>query len=305
MTTTCSSCHRPAGAFLCSTCFAELDRALASVPFLAAELDVVLMRDVSRGGGAGIVSGTTERPLVVDLDAGETAWVLHNTLAANVRHLAESRGTTYDPHPESVAGFVGPLRAGWRREWLTDGGSSASMAAWLQRALGSIALDPSALEVRDEVLSAVEQAWRVIETPAARILLGPCDATYPVGEYGAERYCEADVRAFPEAESVRCRACGAVHDVPAFVERTRERMAGHLATARELADYLRGGFRPGRLEVWRRRGKIEPRACLVESRATLYAVGDVLDVLAAQERQRSLETLLAELGPRAAEIINA
>jgi hypothetical protein len=248
----CSVCHVPeSDAFLCPTCTAHLHTWLVELAGHAVDLeDVVVPRMTSRRGERVMVTGTTETPLIVDLDASEAAWELHSDLVAIVRDLCESRGITYPGVDRSAA-----------------------LAAWLGRNVASIALDPAALEIFDIVRHRLGETRRVVDIAPAKVWLGRCDAMVD----GA--VCGQDVRAAEGATVVRCKGCMSVIDVAEFRARMLERSRDGAVPFPELVLIFRGVVRPNLLAVWRNRGRLRPVD--PDGAEPLYRVGEVMDMVEA------------------------
>jgi LSD1 subclass zinc finger protein len=133
----------PGTSQICGACAAQLGRALADVPFLAAQLGVTLARQSSKASGGR--SATV--PLPYDQRAAEAAWVLRSALTGWVRLLAD------DDRPAD---------------------DLASMARWLTQRHHALTRHPAADEAHGEITSAVRQAERAIDRRAERWYAGRC-----------------------------------------------------------------------------------------------------------------------------------
>jgi hypothetical protein len=244
---TCVQCHRveTSGMSLCADCTAQLRSWLLELAGHASDLeDVVVPRMTSRRGERVMVTGTTETPLIVDLDASEAAWELHSDLVVIVRDLCESRGITYPGVDRSAA-----------------------LAAWLGRNVAAIALDPAALETFDIVRHRLGETRRVVDIAPAKVWLGRCDAVVD----GA--VCGLDVRCDPGQRHVRC-VCMTVHNVAEFRVRVLEVAADERLTAPVLLKMLGGSLRVGTLRQWKARGRVAPVEVI--DGVDVWRVGDVL-----------------------------
>lgn len=142
---TSCACGRPApGATLCRACAADLDRLLATVPGLYADLTVTLTRTdrVSvEVGGAG-----RDRPLPVNLGAIEAHRLLDATLCA----WADAIGC--------------PLH----------GADGRAAVEYLRADLDAVRRLPDAEACLDEVVHACALARRVVDLPSPRRYVGDC-----------------------------------------------------------------------------------------------------------------------------------
>lgn len=228
----CTSCTRPrhVGWSICKACAGELEQVIAEVPALTAELAITLSRQNAKGG-AGNVSGTTERPLPFDARSSEAAWVLRNTLTSWVRALEDDRARQpIDTMP--------------------------AMSDWLLTHYGRVLVHPAAEQAVDELTAAAGNAWATIDNPAERVFLGRCPA------------CGlGDVYAALGSLNTGCRVCGAVHDVAALRTALRASLDDQLVTATEYAGMLTIlGIHVDRdrtrtlVNVWASRGRIVTHA---------------------------------------------
>ncbi|GJF06704.1 hypothetical protein [Pseudonocardia sp. D17] len=253
--TTCPGCHRPvADGALCRGCTTALRDDLAEVAGLSGELDTwraKLDRIGSRAprGGQNIPLGY--RPAAV-----EVADVLHMTLAGWARDVAEHTGDPdipTDPHAPALA------------SWLADRLEAARHLTFA----GVLA---------DEVGYAVRTARRAIDRPADRTYAGPCDVELPDGAR-----CDADLYAFPGADHVVCRACGARY---LMAERRAWLLDGvreHLATAAEISagvgELYGQPINRRTITTWHHRNRLPERGRTAQG-YPLYRIGDVLDLAA-------------------------
>ena len=227
MTTTCVQCHASSnGQFLDATCTAQLKTWLWELAGHAVDLSTtVVTRQTSRRGERIMVTGSSETPLIVDLDAAEVAWVLHNTLVAIAKSLCEDRGQVYDGVDTSPA-----------------------IAAWLARSVMSISLSPDALETWSTIeslavgyMSVTDEGvdvWKrsvvlcAVDITLPRVWLGRCDAVVE------GKTCGQDVKATSEETAVRCAGCMTVRDVADFRVATLVKARKFVGTAAELAAML-------------------------------------------------------------------
>lgn len=268
----CERCDAPLPdmAYLCSRCAAVLRSALLDVPDLVDELATTTAR-LGRTGSNGAASGA-ERPLPVDLVAGDVARGLVNTVTTWARYVAEQRGM---PLPERLPrpGITGPacrtcghltcmvIRTGrpvdpaslaacwliWHAEWLRH-----------RREVG---------ELVDELDRAVGMARRVIDLPVPHWYAGRCA-------------CGADVYARPGAAVLQCRGCGTTWDAAERREWLLDLAADVLGHAEWISRAITALGQPvtaAMIRGYAHRGRLLARG---QDRAgrPIYRVGDVLTI---------------------------
>lgn len=222
------SCDRATnpGWVLCKPCALGLERTLAEVPALQAELDLQTARQASRDHGP--VATAAERPLPYDPRASERTWLLRNTLVGWIRDLEpELTG-----HPEDTL---------------------PSMARWLLARVSELYVHPAGEQAVDEIRYAVAQAWRCVDNPPERVFLGVCT-------------CGTDLWAPMDATTVWCRNCQAEYDPADLRDGLLSKVAGHLVTGPEFAGYAVRylGVNPrqqerleARVRAWASRGRVQ------------------------------------------------
>lgn len=256
----CQVCARPmpSQVSLCPACVAELEQALGDVPALADELQVTLTRQARLGDGGR--SSTT--PIPFDPRASETAWVLRNTLVGWVREL-RIPGERGRPPDDTLP----------------------SMSRWLLRHVDRIRTHEAADEAHDEITTAVQQTYHVIDRPADRTYAGPCTHT----ESGET--CGADLYARPGVAETVCRLCGSEYRVEDRQAWMRGQLEDHLGSSSYVAMVATGlGVKvsPSTVRMWVLRHKLHPRHHAPPRTPggdpqPLYRVGDVIAVAAGQE----------------------
>lgn len=123
---------------------ARLARELADLPELVADLAVTLTRqDCVRPRALGGRRSKPEPRLPLHVGAEKATAELRSALVAAVRHVAETRALDYDGTDELV-----------------------SIAGWLRRHIGDLAITEGAHEFADAVLAAIADCRRVIDLPA-------------------------------------------------------------------------------------------------------------------------------------------
>lgn len=243
----CPACHRPvADHALCGSCTATLAGDLRQIPGLLVELDTYAAKLDQIGERAGRRSA--EIPLGFRPMAAEVADVLHGTLAAWSRHVAGAAGVPLlDVPAESPA-----LLAGWLYGWREF-----------------IRHLPAAGQLLDEVAYAVRTTRRAIDRPADQHYAGPCDT------------CETDLYAGQNAETVKCRECGALYPVPERRAWLLDGLREHLATAAEISqgigDLYGQPINRNTITQWHRRELLSDHG-RTRTGAPLFRIGDVLDL---------------------------
>jgi hypothetical protein len=238
--TSCVVCEgRSTNAFLCSRCQNELRDLLNGIAigwevqsdyktyqadgFLEALKDTRF--GLTRLGESARHSGEKNTPLVVRLGPHpdpnrDTQWkdspievhrAFHGVVATWIRHLTESRGTTFIPVKSAPVWFVGPLREGWRRLSRDYRASTRDCVEWLAHHVGAIANDEAAGELFDEVKTAVDAITNIINRPEPPRFLGPCPILL-TDDYG-ERICNTQLTAGRADSAVQCPACKTTHEV--------------------------------------------------------------------------------------------
>ena len=182
----CQRCSRPVlDAAVCSTCGRDLERALAVVGFLEPELELTLSKQTRFGAGSEGRGG--DRSLPVNLLALEASGHLRAILVGWCRLYAEEAHDDLDTLDDTLVAMSRYLLT--RVEWLRH--------------------HDAALDVVDEVTSAVRRCRVVIDAPANRttFVVGPCPETDNAG-----LPCAGMVRAFiptsdGEPARMTCRTC--------------------------------------------------------------------------------------------------
>jgi hypothetical protein len=233
--------HRPEHAFICGGCSRGLEEDLASVAALMDELTITIIRLDRIGGDGGRRSAETGLPFKEG--ASESLEILTNTLTAAADDLSGHLGMQFPLNP----------------------------ARWLWANRDGLAGFDQAGRLVDEIRHAVSQAYRAIDRPPELLLSGMCTT----------EGCVDALYAKPGDRMVRCRVCGADHDV---VER-RERMVAAAAVlnvsktvALSWVSLLMDRSIPdGTWRQWRSRGRLHVHALTVEG-SELFRFGDVRDL---------------------------
>lgn len=208
-TINCAACETPThDTFLCGACwstFAVDLRDLAGytangrgermIP-LAVELEVVLSRQERQARAKVQVSGSPDRPLPVNLKAGEVRDHLHAVLAVWSAAVAESRRLTID-----------------------SPGTMITNAQFLLHHQRDVRTFHAVDDLVRDITEAVEKARTVIDSRSVRIYVGPCGAVDPDDGY----VCTVDLWADSAYAMTRCLFCG--HSWPSM-DRWEKYVAG-------------------------------------------------------------------------------
>lgn len=265
----CSAPHcgrpTPRQQFVCKGCVEALERDLAGVPALIDELHTTLARldSLAPGGQLGDNGALLHKPR-----AGEAMWVLNNAITTWTRLFAEHyKVRTNEVFARAAAGVTAPT-------WITS-----AAAKWLLRRVRSVAMHPAAGEAVDEIGSAVELAYAVIDRPPDLLPAGQC------GYLG----CPAILYAEPDARMITCRVCGSDHEADVrrgwMLESSEEQRL--TATAALLWVKLLEGKRipSGTWRSWLSRGRIA-HVDVDHVGHRLYRFGDVRDLAREWERNK-------------------
>ncbi|HEV2777877.1 MAG TPA: hypothetical protein VGX25_00595 [Actinophytocola sp.] len=246
----------PREAFLCTTCREVLERDLATVPALIEELHITLARldSFAPSGQFSDAGALLHKPR-----AGEALWVLTNAITTWTRLFCEHYGVrTTEEFARAAEGVT------------ASAAITSAAAKWLLRRVRSVAMHPAAGEAVDEIGSAVELAYSVIDRPPDLLPAGQC------GYLG----CTAILYAEPDARTITCRVCGSDHDAAERRAWMDESAAEQLltATAALLWVKLIAGWTipPGTWRRWLSNGEIVAQDRDHVGRP-IYRFGDVQD----------------------------
>lgn len=274
MNATCGTCLTPTrDSFLCATCWNALAVDLADlagyqrngngermIP-LAVELEVVLSRQDRLGKVSVMVSGTTERPLPVNLHAGRVRDRLDAVIRAWVDHM---RG------PDPTATII-------------------TNAQWLLHHEHDVRGLHDVEDLVEQVHGVIEEARRVIDKRSVRVYVGQCGAEVEAGDE-EPWLCKAALWADSAYAMTRCHVCDTSH--PSMerwesylgqvqAERLEAAAPMHLGP-RKIASVLTALGLPvdeSTVRKWSRLGRIESTGVDEHGRKT-YLVADIMDLLA-------------------------
>lgn len=214
----CPVCGNPqAQGLLDDACTTRLERELADVAAIVAELDVTLSKQARIGSGdhgGKKPKGWDRERLPINVGAIEAGDNLANVLTTWAR----------DVYREDLS-------------WAMHGFGSANYATVLLGAIDAVRRHPAVAELVDEVTDAVAQARRAVDRPADRIYLGQCYVETP-DEDGRQVTCLAEIWARPNASEVACKVCGAEHPVAERRAWLLQRASDLIVTVKEASQYL-------------------------------------------------------------------
>lgn len=205
-------------------------------------------------------SRPAERPLPVNLAAGDAAYVLRTAVVSWAAWAARRRGEFFAHTWTGVRTYL------------------ATVADWL----GTVEDGPTAY---DELLYAIAQARRAVDRPADRVYVGTCHEPLPREGDAPPAWCDGELYADPAGQGVTCPRCRAVHDVKArrawLLEQAWDVTAPGPVICRALSGAAFGlTVNYSTLRRWVAEGKVPRRG--YDRGQGLYRLGDV--VTAATER---------------------
>lgn len=205
-------------ALLCHADTSRLERELGDVGAIVGELDITISKQARVGNTSG-PSGLARERSPVNWGAVQVADDLANTLTTWARDIEKQPG-------------------GWTVHVYQT--PPATAAAWqLLQNIAAIRKHPAVDELVDEITDAISQARRVVDRPADRQFVGPCYMEN-ADENGKQVTCLEDLYARPGASEVRCKVCGAEHEVAErrawLLNQARDRLFTVQETAQMMGD---------------------------------------------------------------------
>jgi len=275
-TTECRLCGRNAGkgAFACDTCTQTARTDLQTIAGLAGHLDGKRARRRSNWT-TGTIGRSTATPLLpYDPRVSKVADPILVALHGTARIVGDA--TSSWPPDDSLAGTA---------RWLVH------RCEWLR-----------VREVGPEEFGSFETAKDALvalfDNPPTRLWMGRCGSVGPSGTCATALYVEADDEGKPDAASVTCPTCGAVHWV---ITRQKELAAGvadYLGTSAQISALCRhihgADVSTAAIRGYAFRGTITAQGTrTVETSAgprdaDLWRIGDVMDAAAATQAKRDL-----------------
>lgn len=273
--------------YVCRACLDDLCDRLHGVRALVEDLFVALSRQARVAADqSGIKARSAERPLPFAWPAAEALSNLDGTLTVWAHTLADTHQLTVDPPPEyRPTDLHDPARVYPRRHRAT------ATAAWLAGHTHLVATHPDAETFLDEIDYALRDSHRVIDRPPELRYCGPCGADTEDDD-GHPLECEGELYAWPTADTVTCRDCGAEHDVGVRHAWLLDQVQDQLVTAAEASRALPGllgrTVTASTVRGLAHRGTLTRHPPLPGTTSTLYRLGDVVDALVADRADQAL-----------------
>lgn len=264
-------CGKPVrdNAYLCHGCSGRVEKDLAEIPALFAEVQTSRLRQ-SRMGGQAIGGGhSSDRPLPFDERPAAAAREVRDVLRVWSEFVVEGS------------------RAAWPRDLVPD------MSRFLLRHLDWLRQRPEAHDLLEQVGVSVSRLRRSVDRPAELTYAGVCSAAIPilVDDVLTMGECPTHLYVPFGRKAIQCPACGADHDMLARREVLLAALEDQLAPGPVLARGLSNLGRPiaeSTIRSWVLRKRLMPRS-QDELGKELFRVGDVLDLLNAEQvRQAEL-----------------
>ena len=216
----CLICTAPTDAFACKTCAATTQQHLTDMTEL---LDPHAL-DQRRAGVRGIsyahIGGRSsgERPLPYNPRVGEAESLAYGTLFEIWKQLVHDEPSLHEQTPHHP--------------------SAATLAAWLAtQVMDHLRFMPDCDDYFSDIADKHRAVIRLWDNPPEQTFIGSCGASIDV-EGGRPVVCTEAVYAERGKASVKCRRCGAEHDVATRYAELVARCADHLATLKEVAQLL-------------------------------------------------------------------
>jgi hypothetical protein len=278
------SCTRPIrdSAFLCRECTGTLEKHLAELPALAADLDTTRTRTSRIGGrGLGIVVRSSDRPVPWNDRASRLVTELATTLASWTRRAVELRQRP----PGPACGRCSHPSCGMLRSYDPPAGDSVpALSSFLLAALPTLRHLPEVTALADDVESITRRGADVVDRPADQTYFGPCGAMDYWPEGGpilCTARCPGDLYGPEDAKHLTCTTCGAEHDVTAVRAYLLSEAQDQLVTAADLSKFLSAYGEPltaERIRQWASRGLLVAHGKDRGGRP-LYRVSEAVDRL--------------------------
>jgi hypothetical protein len=254
--TECKRCGGRAELFLCWDCGKDIRHLLTGKPVERRHGDVAgydeqpgivwyldklseaAYRQTRLGQGSGCrkTKPASESDLLPDKRASALRQQIHNMLSLWVRAITETRGLTFAPLHTVEPGFVGPLRAGWRRLGERYAASGADMAIWLSHHITAVMSEPDAHVLYADLRRASLEAARLINRPP-ELYLGLCQQPR-LDDDDNEIPCGTPIRADYDADDVQCGRCKTSYEVESLKTALLSQIEAMLFTGPDLLRIL-------------------------------------------------------------------
>lgn len=270
----CLICTAPTDAFACKTCATTTQQHLTDM----AELLDPHALDQRRAGVRGIsyahIGGRSsgERPLPYNPRVGEAESLAYGTLFEIWKQLVHDEPSLHEQTPRHP--------------------SAAALAAWLAaQVMDHLRFMPDCDDYFSDIADKHRAVVRLWDNPPDETFIGSCGALIEV-EGGVDVTCTEAVYAERGRASVKCRRCGAEHDVAMRRAELAARCADHLATLKEVAALLAPihgeRVRLRKLNYYVGRGRLKAKGERPEwmsngsiRSVSVYRIGDISDIVAA------------------------
>lgn len=233
----------------------EWSREVDERPGVWEELQTTIARLSKSASSSGAVGKASEMPVPYDAQASRVAHRLRNELSTWARLIADQRPDLPLPVDDPPA-----------------------IARWVAGAVTAVFVTA---ELSSGIRGAVRDAERVIDRAPDKVYAGPCweplevdgaestdvepadvePADVEDGEEAGPPRCEGQLYATLGRSEVRCRECGAVHDVAARQDWLSRELDGQLVSAAEAAPVLSWLLdKPvsrNNIADWKRHGRVE------------------------------------------------
>ena len=296
----CPHCGQPCpdGAYFCPRLATRLRTGLLWLASLAGDVDDQVAKLDRSGPATAGAPAAKERPLPVNLDAAETAWVAASAVTSWVSDVAERRGVPFPYAAAAPPRQAGPLcvQAGRAagcghpscEQMVADVNRAASpahpvrrLALWLLDHVEWLRHQPDGVDAVDELGDAVRQVEQAVDRQRDRWYAGPCGEP-AFTEVGGGGVCDGELYAVSGARSARCPKCGTVVDAHARRDWLLGEVAevtlaapGRLALA--AAAVTRSPVTPARVRGLIHRGTL--RAVNYVDRDLTYRVSDLVTLI--------------------------
>ena len=303
----CEICETPMRAdtaYVCSVCAGRLTKDLTRAVDLLGELELTITRQAVTGQGSARAG--SEQRLPFDAAAALVAQTVANTVLTWVRLVCEERGetvpersgrhsrTTIGPRCRPVGTCPHEVCADARAYELAhiEEHPLASAVRFLASRVEWLRHQRFAGEAVADLSSAASILRRAVDRYGDRSYLGPCGYDDGTGECGSDLYVRTG------AAYATCRDCGSQWDVAALRRWLLAAVEDALAPAHVIARGLSAlgeDVKYGSLTGWASKGQLLAHPPLPGTRAPLYRVGDVLDLVARTVRRKNTTELVRAL----------
>lgn len=278
-----TTCSRPVkdNAYVCRWCAEDLTEDLTDMGALAEDLAVTYTRRAKMSDRGDAIARTTDATTVPWDDrarrrADELTRAIHTW-------TVRIRATRTTDHPGPACPHCHHKTCKLARATRPPADDTLSEARWLLANVQWIRHYDRGPELVDEIRKLRKAVLRTIDRKADLWYAGRCLTELPEDDNtGRPAVCEQELYARPDATTIDCRRCNTKHLVSErrawLLEYAEDMLAPSSLIARAVTR-LGEPVTASRIRKWKFRGKITPVACDVTTKAELYLVGDVLELL--------------------------